>query len=211
VTTPHGPATSRCSNHRYYRLTCEDYDALLERANNKCQICEIRAEYTRHHFLHIDHDHTIGRWGVRGLLCVQCNTSLGDYIRWGDTRSLTYIAQPLFQRVSPIYLDVEYAVEIDAYSPEQIRERQLQQGRLVKDLQNANRKRRRLEKKTIQDWEVTAILAALNAGIRKSKVSRESGRSTAAVSRIAVAHGLMPDPVRSQQSRNMWERWRSVS
>lgn len=53
-----------------YRLRKEDYEALLEKQNSRCAICQI--EKSR---LHIDHDHKTGK--VRGLLCQRCNISIG--------------------------------------------------------------------------------------------------------------------------------------
>lgn len=56
-------------HHRIYELTCAEYDALLARANEACEIC------TRRGRLVIDHDHQTGV--MRGLLCMPCNRQLG--------------------------------------------------------------------------------------------------------------------------------------
>lgn len=54
-----------------YGLSVADYDAILERQNDRCAIC--KQEKDEH--LHVDHDHVNGK--VRGLLCRCCNTAIG--------------------------------------------------------------------------------------------------------------------------------------
>ncbi len=58
---------------RRYGLTPERYEALYERQGKACGICGTPS--TKHR-LHIDHNHTTGV--VRGLLCVRCNTFIGQ-------------------------------------------------------------------------------------------------------------------------------------
>lgn len=61
-----------------YGLTADEYQALVERADGRCEVCR-QAPATegpptvRH--LHVDHDHATGV--VRGLLCHGCNSALG--------------------------------------------------------------------------------------------------------------------------------------
>lgn len=52
-----------------YNLTAAEYDALLSRQSGQCAICKSEGP------LLVDHDHTTGV--VRGLLCHQCNITLG--------------------------------------------------------------------------------------------------------------------------------------
>lgn len=53
-----------------YKLTVEEYNALLLKQNNKCAICdEIPIQG-----LSVDHDHVNG--SVRGLLCLRCNVGM---------------------------------------------------------------------------------------------------------------------------------------
>jgi hypothetical protein len=52
-----------------YGMTKTQYDELLQLQGKRCAIC------TRDRKLYIDHDHSSGR--VRGLLCRDCNLSLG--------------------------------------------------------------------------------------------------------------------------------------
>ncbi len=55
---------------RRYRLTAEQYAAILERQGGVCGICRGKRRY----LLNCDHDHLTGR--LRGLLCVRCNRRL---------------------------------------------------------------------------------------------------------------------------------------
>jgi hypothetical protein len=62
--------------HRKYRMTCAQFDRLVERSGGNCEICRVPAEETNLGTLNIDHDPWVGEWGVRGLLCTRCNVSL---------------------------------------------------------------------------------------------------------------------------------------
>lgn len=57
-----------------YGLSCEDMDRLIEHQNNECAICGLAFEVNRRV---IDHCHADLR--VRGLLCVRCNSGLGQF------------------------------------------------------------------------------------------------------------------------------------
>ena len=76
IKTEHGQKT-RKNNHRKYHLqstygiTIEIYDNLCKNQNNKCLICK------REEKLYIDHDHKTGQ--IRGLLCNNCNTGIGQF------------------------------------------------------------------------------------------------------------------------------------
>ena len=65
----------RCTHvvntHRVHLLTCAEYDDLLAMAQGCCMLCE-RSDAP----LCVDHDHELGPWAVRGLLCRSCNSSL---------------------------------------------------------------------------------------------------------------------------------------
>ncbi len=62
-----------------YGLTRKDYKNLLNKQNNKCAICHIsQSNLTKR--LCIDHDHKTGK--VRGLLCCQCNSTLGRFEKY---------------------------------------------------------------------------------------------------------------------------------
>ena len=58
---------------RIYRLTVDQWYALLEKQGGKCRICEIDNPGGRN--WHTDHDHDTGE--VRGILCGRCNIMLG--------------------------------------------------------------------------------------------------------------------------------------
>lgn len=71
-----------------YGITATGYAALLDAQGDACAICR-RSGAT----LHVDHDHETG--AVRGLLCFDCNTSLG---KLGDNLAglldaVAYLAQ----------------------------------------------------------------------------------------------------------------------
>jgi len=59
--------------HRAYNMTCEQYADLRAFTAGRCNICGIRERYAARSF-YIDHDHELGMWAVRGLLCPRCNT-----------------------------------------------------------------------------------------------------------------------------------------
>lgn len=56
-----------------YRITLEQYDAMLSSQNGVCAACGgVNASGKP---LFVDHNHTTGQ--VRGLLCSMCNSSIG--------------------------------------------------------------------------------------------------------------------------------------
>ncbi len=86
-------------HHTAYRLTCADYDYLLQRSGGKCEICGTPAAGTPRGFLGIDHDVRYGYFAVRGLLCDECN-SLMRYVdrrlKPADDRTRRYTANAWF-------------------------------------------------------------------------------------------------------------------
>lgn len=52
-----------------FSLSKEDYEKLVDRCGNKCEICD-KPPYDKKR-LHLDHDHKTNK--VRGLLCARCN------------------------------------------------------------------------------------------------------------------------------------------
>lgn len=58
-----------------FRLTLDDYEALLEEQDHACAICG--AECSSFGRLSVDHNHKTGH--VRGLLCRDCNVALGIF------------------------------------------------------------------------------------------------------------------------------------
>lgn len=93
----HTKPTGRSCTHWNYRMSCEDYDALLRRARHRCEICRKRGEDTTHGFLCIDHDAAVAQWAVRGLLCSSCNTQLDyPYFVGKAPRASVYLAAPWY-------------------------------------------------------------------------------------------------------------------
>lgn len=60
-----------------YKITPEDYDAMVAKQGGRCAICLTDDPKTKHGFWHIDHCHNSLK--VRGLLCSTCNTGLGSF------------------------------------------------------------------------------------------------------------------------------------
>lgn len=59
---------------RMYGITSEDYNNLLKSQDNSCKICLIPTEDLNRKLV-VDHCHKTGK--IRGLLCMNCNKSLG--------------------------------------------------------------------------------------------------------------------------------------
>jgi len=81
--TRKGEYRARCRWKYYetrYNLTQGQWQTLFDKQNGCCAICERPVQNTLRGYLHVDHDHKTGR--IRGLLCTQCNTGLGQL---GDT------------------------------------------------------------------------------------------------------------------------------
>ena len=70
------PTHERCTVHRRYKLSCEQYEELLDRSGNICEMC--RRPLARGPRNHLAIDHCGPMWAVRGLLCNGCNAGLGD-------------------------------------------------------------------------------------------------------------------------------------
>jgi hypothetical protein len=61
---------------RLYGIDREQFDALVRKARNGCQICGRRFRKAPRLGPHTDHDHVTGK--VRGVLCGYCNRMLGN-------------------------------------------------------------------------------------------------------------------------------------
>lgn len=75
-----------------YNITPKDYDEMLEKQNHRCALCNKHVSELERR-LAVDHCHDTGI--IRGLLCMPCNTSLGQL---GDTpkaisKILSYLTQ----------------------------------------------------------------------------------------------------------------------
>lgn len=73
---------------RKYGLTVEEFNDMVLGQESRCAICNEERE------LHIDHCHSSGK--VRGLLCLQCNTALGNMNDSVETlqRAIEYLMAP---------------------------------------------------------------------------------------------------------------------
>lgn len=77
------PEKGRDKNLRHlYGITLQEYNALLEKQNNRCAICKTTDPKGRKsgrggavEVFYVDHDHETGN--VRGLLCNICNRTIG--------------------------------------------------------------------------------------------------------------------------------------
>lgn len=70
--------TRRSYLKRTYGISLETYNEMLLAQNNKCGIC--KSSYIgnkQHKHFHVDHCHKTGK--IRGLLCGQCNSAIGQF------------------------------------------------------------------------------------------------------------------------------------
>lgn len=84
--------------HHSYHLSCEEFDDLCERADSQCEICQSRS-----FSLTVDHDHSLGRRAIRGLVCQSCNNRLGYVdagIRPPTVDEFRYLAAPWHAKIS---------------------------------------------------------------------------------------------------------------
>jgi Autographiviridae endonuclease VII len=62
---------------RKYNVSKEQYQEMLDKQGNRCQICrKLHNVDIKRGRLYIDHNHTTGK--VRGLLCNNCNSGIGN-------------------------------------------------------------------------------------------------------------------------------------
>jgi hypothetical protein len=80
-------------------MDCAIFDALWKRARGRCEICDVPSAETPHGVLHIDHDYKVSLWGVRGLLCSRCNTSLHYNSVLDPQRVAAYVANPWWKHI----------------------------------------------------------------------------------------------------------------
>lgn len=93
------PDHETCGTHKLYLLTCEQYEGLIAESGGGCQLCDFPAAGMPQRKLYIDHDYR-GFWAVRGLLCIRCNSAIGDK-RVGKKPAgmAAYLANAWFQRM----------------------------------------------------------------------------------------------------------------
>lgn len=59
-----------------YKLTHADYEKLLKEQKGKCKICQTTFPGGRRNTFSVDHCHKTNQ--IRGLLCIKCNSLLGQ-------------------------------------------------------------------------------------------------------------------------------------
>ncbi len=65
------PSRNRASTRKHrYGITDDEYKERIAQQDNKCAICELRTPIS------VDHCHVTNR--IRGILCRQCNTGIGQ-------------------------------------------------------------------------------------------------------------------------------------
>ncbi len=58
-----------CYTHSGWFLTCDEYEQLLNDYSRRCALCGLACRY-----LNVDHDHSLGLFAIRGILCPRCNS-----------------------------------------------------------------------------------------------------------------------------------------
>ena len=71
----HRPKREDQALQRHYGIGLEDYNKLFEEQNGSCAICGTTTPGGKWKNFHVDHCHDTDK--VRGLLCSNCNTSMG--------------------------------------------------------------------------------------------------------------------------------------
>ena len=59
-----------------FDINVETYDIMFDKQEGRCAICSRRQDELKQR-LTVDHNHVTGK--IRGLLCFDCNTSLGHF------------------------------------------------------------------------------------------------------------------------------------
>ncbi len=71
----HRPKRKDQALQRHYGIGLEEYNQLFEEQNGGCAICGTTEPGGKWKNFHVDHDHETRK--VRGLVCSNCNTSMG--------------------------------------------------------------------------------------------------------------------------------------
>lgn len=79
-----------------YGITPEQYEDLLRSQNYCCSVCNIHLDKSRFGLIgQLDHNHATGK--IRGILCAQCNTGLGNFYENEDVllKAIQYLRNNL--------------------------------------------------------------------------------------------------------------------
>jgi hypothetical protein len=90
------PDHATCATHQGYTLSCADYEELLAESKGGCFICGFPASRMPQRKLYIDHEGWT--WAVRGLLCISCNSGLGNYHHPTPAGADEYLANAWYLR-----------------------------------------------------------------------------------------------------------------
>lgn len=71
------PHMRKAQRIKKYGLTLDAFNAMLERAGHKCEICGYSDKSDPNRFPLVDHCHASGR--VRGIICQWCNHGIGKF------------------------------------------------------------------------------------------------------------------------------------
>lgn len=85
-------------NHCLYGLDCAQFEALLTACGQCCQGCDSPSGTRGARKLFIDHDHSVGDWAVRGMLCAPCNATL-RYDRSDPEWATPYLNDPWWKGI----------------------------------------------------------------------------------------------------------------
>jgi len=91
------PHAGGCLRHRRYQLDCSEFVILLAETGARCGICGISGAEARPAYLVIDHDHDVGDWAVRGMLCSGCNRRIRGS-RVPGPSAAAYLTEPWYLR-----------------------------------------------------------------------------------------------------------------
>lgn len=67
----------RMLKHRY-GIAKEQYDSMYRQQNGRCAICNVEKDLGGYSGLYVDHCHKTQK--VRGLLCSNCNSGIGQFM-----------------------------------------------------------------------------------------------------------------------------------
>lgn len=87
-----------CLRHKRYRLNCAEFLVLLADCGERCAICNITGAEARPPYLVIDHDHHVGDWAIRGMICSGCNRRIRDKGTPPPAEAAHYLANPWYLR-----------------------------------------------------------------------------------------------------------------
>jgi hypothetical protein len=88
--TRHSKSGLPCHHFDLHGLTCDEYDDMRKRADDRCEICRTPEAETGGKRLVIGHFQARRMWIVRGLLCDGCNSLMSKFDgtkNWGPRRA----------------------------------------------------------------------------------------------------------------------------